>query len=166
MLLAEFTTFYLQVLTNNLINMNEEIFPIIYNKALDIISRREHSEKEVRDKLLIKFDERDIIESVIEKLKQNSLIEDSRYAEMYTRARKRKGFGPKRIGYELNSRGVNESLSSTAIEEEGGWIEAAENVFNKKFKDGISGDFKGKAKQKSFLQNRGFSFKEIDSIFS
>ena len=164
--MAEFTTFYLQVLTNNLINMNEEIFPIIYNKALDIISRREHSEKEVRDKLLIKFDERDIVESVIEKLKQNSLIEDSRYAEMYTRARKRKGFGPKRIGYELNSRGVNESLSSTAIEEEGGWIEAAENVFNKKFKDGISQDFKTKLKQKSFLQNRGFSFKEIDSIFS
>ena len=164
--MAEFTIFYLQVLTNNLINMNEEIFPIIYNKALDIISRREHSEKEVRDKLLIKFDERNVVESVIEKLKQNSLIEDSRYAEMYTRARKRKGFGPKRIGYELNSRGVNESLSSTAIEEEGGWIEAAENVFNKKFKDGISQDFKTKLKQKSFLQNRGFSFKEIDSIFS
>ena len=164
--MAEFTTFYLQVLTNNLINMNEEISPIIYNKALDIISRREHSEKEVRDKLLIKFDEKDIVESVIQKLKQNSLIEDSRYAEMYTRARKRKGFGPKRIGYELNSRGVNESLSSIAIEEEGGWIEAAENVFNKKFKDGISQDFKTKLKQKSFLQNRGFSFKEIDSIFS
>ena len=77
--------------------MNEEIFPNVYNKALDIISRREHSEKEVRDKLLIKFDEKDIVESVIQKLKQNSLIEDSRYAEMYTRARKRKGFGPKRI---------------------------------------------------------------------
>ena len=71
--MAEFTTFYLQVLTNNLINMNEEIFPIIYNKALDIISRREHSEKEVRDKLLIKFDERDIIESVIEKLSKTLL---------------------------------------------------------------------------------------------
>ena len=164
--MAEFTTFYLPVLTSNLIKMNEEIFPTIYNKALDIISRREHSEKEVRDKLLIKFDERDVVESAVKKLKQTSLINDSRYAEMYTRARKRKGFGPKRIAYELNFRGVSESLSSIAIDEEGGWTEAVKNVFNKKFKDGISGDFKGKAKQKSFLQNRGFSFKEIDSIFS
>jgi regulatory protein len=146
--------------------MIEEIFPTIYNKALDIISRREHSKKEVRDKLLKKFDDLSVIEDVIEKLIKNSLLNDSRYAEMYTRARKRKGFGPKRIGYELNSRGVSETLSSIAIKEEGGWLEAAENAFNKKFKDGISLDFKTKLKQKSFLQNRGFSFKEIDSIFS
>lgn len=164
--MVEFITFYLRVLTSNLTKMIEEIFPTIYNKALDIISRREHSKKEVRDKLLKKFDDLIVIEDVIEKLIKNSLLNDSRYAEMYTRARKRKGFGPKRIGYELNSRGVSETLSSIAIEEEGGWLEAAENAFNKKFKDGISLDFKTKLKQKSFLQNRGFSFKEIDSIFS
>ena len=164
--MVEFITFYLRVLTSNLTKMIEEIFPTIYNKALDIISRREHSKKEVRDKLLKKFDDLSVIEDVIEKLIKNSLLNDSRYAEMYTRARKRKGFGPKRIGYELNSRGVSETLSSIAIEEEGGWLEAAENAFNKKFKDGISMDFKTKLKQKSFLQNRGFSFKEIDSIFS
>ena len=164
--MVEFITFYLRVLTSNLTKMIEEIFPTIYNKALDIISRREHSKKEVRDKLLKKFDDLSVIEDVIEKLIKNSLLNDSRYAEMYTRARKRKGFGPKRIGYELNSRGVSETLSSIAIEEEGGWLEAAENAFNKKFKDGISSDFKTKLKQKSFLQNRGFSFKEIDSIFS
>jgi len=164
--LVEFITFYLRVLTSNLTKMIEEIFPTIYNKALDIISRREHSKKEVRDKLLKKFDDLSVIEDVIEKLIKNSLLNDSRYAEMYTRARKRKGFGPKRIGYELNSRGVSETLSSIAIEEEGGWLEAAENAFNKKFKDGISMDFKTKLKKKSFLQNRGFSFKEIDSIFS
>ena len=164
--MVEFTTFYLRVLTSNLTKMIEEIFPTIYNKALDVISRREHSKKEVRDKLLKKFDDLSVIEDVIEKLIKNSLLNDSRYAEMYTRARKRKGFGPKRIGYELNSRGVSETLSSIAIEEEGGWLEAAENAFNKKFKDGISLDFKTKLKQKSFLQNRGFSFKEIDSIFS
>ena len=164
--MVEFITFYLRVLTSNLTKMIEEIFPTIYNKALDIISRREHSKKEVRDKLLKKFDDLSVIEDVIEKLIKNSLLNDSRYAEMYTRARKRKGFGPKRIGYELNSRGVSETLSSIAIEEEGGWLEAAENAFNKKFKDGTSLDFKTKLKQKSFLQNRGFSFKEIDSIFS
>jgi len=36
--------------------MTEEIISDIYNKALDIISRREHSEKELENKLLKKFD--------------------------------------------------------------------------------------------------------------
>ena len=54
--------------------MIEEIFPTIYNKALDIISRREHSKKEVRDKLLKKFDDLSVIEDVIEKLIKNSLL--------------------------------------------------------------------------------------------
>jgi regulatory protein len=85
---------------------------------------------------------------------------------MYVTIRKRKGFGPKRIAYELSSKGINDSISSITINEEGGWTEAAENVFNKKFKNGIAVEFKDKAKQKSFLQNRGFSFQQIDSVFS
>jgi regulatory protein len=85
---------------------------------------------------------------------------------MYTTIRKRKGFGPKRIEYELSSRGINNSISSIAIDEVGGWSEAAQNAFNKKFKHGVAEQYKDKAKQKSFLQNRGFSFQEIDSIFS
>ena len=36
--------------------MNDDAFKIIYNKALDILSRREHSKKELSDKLLKKFD--------------------------------------------------------------------------------------------------------------
>ena len=39
-------------------------------------------------------------------------------------------------------------------------------AFNKKFKAGIGKDFKEQNKQKVFLQNRGFSFEEIDSVFS
>ena len=38
--------------------------------------------------------------------------------------------------------------------------------YAKKFKNGIALEFKDKAKQKSFLQNRGFSFQQIDSVFS
>ena len=81
--------------------MTDEILSNIYNKALDIISRREHSEKELENKLLKKFESSELIDLVIERLKTNNLLNDERYAEMYVRIRKRKGFGPKRIGYEL-----------------------------------------------------------------
>ena len=47
-----------------------------------------------------------------------------------------------------------------------GWNEAALKAFNKKFKAGIGEDFKEQNKQKAFLQNRGFSFQEIDSVFN
>ena len=64
--------------------MSENLHSDIYNKALDIISRREHSIKEVNDKLSRKFDADEVIDSVIEKLILNNLINDSRFAEMYT----------------------------------------------------------------------------------
>lgn len=97
--------------------MNDEFFASVYNKALDIISRREHSKHELKNKLLKKFDIPDLIDEVITKLIENNLINDSRYAQMYVLVRKRKGFGPKKIEFELMSRGINSSISSSAIEE-------------------------------------------------
>ena len=145
--------------------MNEEFFATVYNKALDIVSRREHSEKEIKNKLLEKFDAPEIIEQVVLKLIENNLINDIRFAEMYVLIRKRKGFGPKKIQFELMARGIDDSISSLVITEEGSWKEAALKAFNKKFKNGASQEFKERNKQKTFLQNRGFSFEEIDSVF-
>ena len=146
--------------------MNDDAYKAIYNKALDIISRREHSQKELSDKLIKKFNIPELVDSVIHNLLEKNLINDCRYSEAYVVARKRKGFGPKKIGYELVSRGVNENIASEVIDAEGGWNEAALKAFNKKFKAGIGEDFKEQNKQKVFLQNRGFSFQEIDSVFN
>jgi regulatory protein len=146
--------------------MNDDAFKVIYNKALDIISRREHSQKELTGKLLNKFSEEEIVNSVINNLVEKNLLNDSRYSESYVVSRKRKGFGPKKIMYELIARGVIENIAYEAIENEGGWKDAALTAFNKKFKKGKATDFKELNKQKTFLQNRGFSFEEIDSVFT
>ena len=146
--------------------MNDDAYKATYNKALDILSRREHSQKELADKLIKKFNIPELVDSVIHGLLEKNLLNDYRYSESYVVARKRKGFGPKKIVYELVSRGVNESTASEVIDAEGGWNEAALTAFNKKFKAGIGEDFKEQNKQKVFLQNRGFSFQEIDSVFN
>ena len=146
--------------------MTDEIFSLIYNKALDIISRREHSEKEIREKLYKKFNDHKVSELVITSLIEKGLVNDHRFAEMYIIARKRKGFGPKKIAYELLAKGVSDNISSQALNEEGGWRIAALNAFNKKYKNGKADNFKELNKQKIFLQNRGFTFEEIDSVFS
>ena len=146
--------------------MNDDAYKAIYNKALDIISRREHSQKELSDKLIKKFNIPELVDSVIHDLLEKNMLNDYRYSESYVVARKRKGFGPKKIGYELVSRGVNENTASEVIDAEGGWNEAALKAFNKKFKAGMGEDYKEQNKQKVFLQNRGFSFEEIDSVFN
>ena len=145
--------------------MSDDIFNFTYNKALDLLSRREHSSKEIREKLLLRFDDNIIINSVIIKLEENNLINNTRFAEAYVSSRKRKGFGPKKISFELLSKGVSESVANRVIDEEGGWKRAAKLAFTKKFKNGLSSDVKNSLKQKSFLKNRGFGFKEIESVF-
>ena len=116
--------------------MSDDIFNNIYNKSLDLLSRREHSTKEIREKLLLRFDDCAVIDSVLTKLEKNNLISNLRFAEAYVSSRKRKGFGPKKISYELLLKGVDETTSAEIISNEGGWSEAAKNVFKKKFKEG------------------------------
>ena len=146
--------------------MPDDQFNIIYNKSLDLLSRREHSRKEIKEKLLLRYENTEQINIVLEKLVSNNLINDSRFAEAYVLNRKRKGFGPKKIIFELISKGVKESIANEVVEIEGGWIEAARSAFKKKYKDDQNIETKEQLKQKTFLQNRGFGFKEIESVFT
>ena len=71
--------------------MSAELLSLIYNKALDILSRREHSAYELKLKLHKKFEAISEIEEVIIRLENNNLLNDFRFAETYARIRKRKG---------------------------------------------------------------------------
>ncbi len=53
--------------------MSDDIFNNIYNKSLDLLSRREHSTKEIREKLLLRFDDCAVIDSVLTKLEKITL---------------------------------------------------------------------------------------------
>ena len=80
--------------------MDNEEFKLIYNKALDLISRREHSKYELFLKVKRKFPDRiNIIDDALSRLEENKLINDRRFAEMYVMHRADKGFGPKTVSY-------------------------------------------------------------------
>ena len=145
--------------------MTSEAFTVIYNKALDLVSRREHSQYELIQKLNKRFPESmPIIEEVVKKLAVNNILNDERFAEMYLNSRARKGFGPKKIEMELNSRKVETSFISNAIAEYENWTENAKNELLKKFKGVKPTDYNSKMKQKQFLFNRGFSSQIIERI--
>ena len=145
--------------------MSSEAFTIVYNKALDLVSRREHSRHELRQKLNKRFPETmPIIEEALDKLVLNNILDDERFVEMYLNARARKGFGPKKIEMELYSKKVDTMLIGNAIEAYESWTENAENELKKKFKGIKPTDYKSKMKQKQFLFNRGFSTQIIERI--
>jgi len=145
--------------------MTSEAFTVIYNKALDLVSRREHSKYELIQKLNKRFPETmPIIEEVVKKLAVNNILNDERFAEMYLNSRARKGFGPKKIEMELNFKKVDSSLIAIAIAEYESWTENAQNELLKKFKGVKPTDYNSKMKQKQFLFNRGFSSQIIERI--
>ena len=145
--------------------MTSEAFTVIYNKALDLVSRREHSQYELIQKLNKRFPETmPIIEEVVKKLAVNNILNDERFAEMYLNSRARKGFGPKKIEMELNFKKVDSSFIAIAIAEYESWTENAQNELLKKFKGIKPTDYNSKMKQKQFLFNRGFSTQIIEQI--
>ncbi len=145
--------------------MTAEAFAIVYNKALDLVSRREHSRHELMQKLDKRFPETmPIIEEALDKLALNNILDDERFAEMYLNSRARKGFGPKKIEMELYSKKVDSMFIGNAIEAYENWTENAENELKKKFKGCQPTDYKSKMKQKQFLFNRGFSTQIIEQI--
>ena len=147
--------------------VDQDKFTDAYNKSLDFLSFREHSELELKNKLLKKSFEGSLVHEVIEKLVAKNLVNNERFADAYVSSRKRKGFGPKKIFFELQHRGIQEKISDKAIfNDSNDWQTLAQEVFSKKFRNGVSSDFKEKSKQQNFMVGRGFRFQEIESIFN
>ena len=131
--------------------------------AVKLLSRREHSALEIRDKLLKRDFEEDEIAQAISELKQGGWLSDERYAEAYIRMRQQKGFGPIRIAMELNERGVDESIVEAFIDgSEESWQQILERQYLKKYNNRPVVDYSDKAKRIRFLQYRGFP---LDAIY-
>ena len=131
--------------------------------AVRLLSRREHSTYEIRDKLLRRdFDEAEVEQALVE-LQQGDWLSDERYAEAYIRMRQQKGFGPIRIAIELNERGVKESIIDTYMYAgDENWRQTLLRQYGKKYKNSDVEDYNEKAKRIRFLQYRGFT---LDMIY-
>jgi len=135
--------------------------------AIQLLSRREHSMKELRRKLLDKSFSLVAVDDVLTRLKVEGWQSDSRFAEAYVRMRTNNGFGPIRILQELKERGVDESLFADLLDyDDSIWFEKAVSVYVKKFGEGVSDDYTIVAKQKRFLQYRGFTKEQIKYAMS
>ena len=133
---------------------------------MDLLARREHSAQELRLKLLARDYEPDEIDVAIERLVDEGLISDARFAEAFTASRVRKGQGPIRIRGELEQRGVADHLIDAGLEAaEVDWLTAAREVRVRKYGAERPTEYKERARQSRFLQYRGFTGEQIARAF-
>ena len=131
-----------------------------------MLSRREHSAFEIRDKLLKRDFEESEIELAITELQKGGWLSDERFAEAYIRMRQIKGFGPIRIAIELNERGVKEGIVDRYMHaDDDSWQQTLEQQYLKKYKNRPIEDYNDKAKRIRFLQYRGFALDAIYEVF-
>ena len=80
------------------------------DKALELISRRPMSRKEVREKLLQKGADEDAAEYSADWLQEHGFLNDESYAAAVARHYAAKGYGPGRVRSELSRRGLAREL--------------------------------------------------------
>tara|TARA_A100001035_G_scaffold132391_1_gene104086 strand:- start:1153 stop:1647 length:495 start_codon:yes stop_codon:yes gene_type:complete len=133
-------------------------------RAMDLLARREHSRLELYQKLKQKKFEPNIINTELDKLSNEGLQSDERFAEAFLRSRIDKGKGPNIILSELLQRGVDELLVSNVLESisEGQWCEVAYETMNKKLGNESELDYDKQLKLMKFLNNRGFTRSQIE----
>lgn len=144
---------------------DQDLSKKIYNSALGLLSRREHSLQELRQKILKKYSPIDLclLDDALHRLKENGLQSNERFCECYIRSRLAKGFGLERIENELRERGIADGVRG--VEQEFDINAVLASVWRKKFKV-LPADFEEKTKHIRFLRYRGFSQGDIDRLFN
>lgn len=126
------------------------------NIALDLLSIREHSSKELYNKLAKRSDDHDEIIAVLEDLQKNKLLSNERFAESFIHSKSKK-YGSLKIRHMLREKAVsseiiNDIYDSSEIDEE----QVAFEILSRKYKF-IPRDYNEKAKYMRFLLGRGFN---------
>ncbi len=152
----------------------------VCNAGLSLLARREHSGKELRQKLGRRFAE-SLVDEVVTSLDQNGLLSDERFAETLIHSRRAKGYGPRYIAQDLSQKGISKELIQELLDErDSDWVKQARQValkkirttsrladaFNEVEEDALSADevrehqqqrLAARQKLSAFLFRRGFS---------
>jgi regulatory protein len=129
------------------------------------LARREHSRRELQDKLSKKGCDAALAAEVVNKLESERLVSDDRFMESLIRARRNRGYGPLRIQKELQEKGVAPEAIATWLDVTSReWVDDIRRVQRKKFGGRIPRSYAERARQARFLQYRGFTYDQIQQL--
>ena len=128
-------------------------------KALEVLSKRPMSRRELYKKLLEKGEDEETAEYCVSWLADNGLIDDESYAAAVARHYTAKGLGAGRVKTELSKRGISRELWEDALENAPDNSEKIDKFISSRLTD--PGDRAQVGKVSQALYRRGFSWEEI-----
>ena len=131
-------------------------------RALGLLSRREHSRQELARKLTNRGVEPDDVRAVIDKLSDAGWQDDARFADLLVRSRANTGYGPVRIRAELGTHGLSTQIIEAAMGTfEGDWSYNASDLLRRRHSAALDGDRAAQRKAADFLLRRGFAMDQV-----
>jgi regulatory protein len=129
-------------------------------KALKALAQREHSRFELEQKLSAVSDNSALIEDILTEYEEKNWLNDARFARLYLQYRAKKYYGPRKISYELDQRGISKALIDEVFKHcELNWDELAEAAQQRKFGCAAATSWIDRGKQKQYLYQRGYILK-------
>ena len=136
----------------------------INNSIYRYLNMREHSKRELLEKLLRKNFDLKKIHECLNEFSKKDLQSDARFTESYTRVKFNSKKGPVFIRASLQIKGVSKDIIDNALSiySDDDWEKNAKLALNKKYSIDKDNASLPTGKLRLFLQNRGFPFKIIE----
>lgn len=131
------------------------------NRAMELLSRRPMSEKELIDKLIRKGEDEETAADCARWLRENGFLNDESYAAAVARHYAAKGYGPGRVRAELSRRGVDRELWDDTLEAMPENTDKLDRFIAARLSDPEDRDQVRKVS--AALYRRGYSWEEIRS---
>lgn len=152
-------------------------------RAVRILTMRNHSESELRQKLTLSVQRSayscgksvageeiaippDEMDRVIAWCYEYNWLDDSRFAKAFISGRIQKGYGPQHIRQALIHKGVSRTIIDIELDAiHTDWAAQARVAGERKFGSPLPTDWKERARVQRYLLSRGFFMEDIQSIY-
>ena len=148
----------------------------LLDRAIRILAMRDHSEQELRRKLVAPVMSKngpealdatpDELEQVVAWCIENRYLDDNRFVGQFIASRSRKGYGPARIRQELSQKGIARQVVDQAMRKcDIDWVSLARAQAQRKYGEPLPSAFAEKVKIQRFLLYRGYLMEDIQEIW-
>ena len=129
----------------------------LMHTAVRLLAMREHSQKELVTKLTKRGWPESAVIACVERLSDDGLQSDQRYAEGLIRSRVSKGYGPLRVRMELAERGVERAVVEATLQAAAvDWLAVASDWYARRYGETPIIDLKERSRRHQALPRRGF----------
>ena len=137
----------------------------VYDKALGLLARREHSARELKTKIAQRGHDAGEADAAIDRLQGQHYQDDGRFAGALARRRAAQGYGPRRIAAELKTHGLDDAAIRIAIATvEADWPSMASSQLRRHYGDAVAASFDERARRAAFLLRRGFDPATVSAV--